>query len=324
MKRSILPLLLLFLLLPACQSRERLASSQSEAGNLPDFEANDSEGNRITSNQFDNRILIIAFFDPDSVLAWRTLSQLARKQLLRSSEVSLLGFAARRVPSDVAPDIGLLKKEFEISIPIILDQDNHFSGILGSTDCCDYLGVYDRQGKLKTSMKLTESYDSLDSLTADSTTPNPTVEHPFALTIDEVLSRITVSGQQSTSEPLPIAAHGPTIVNFFTEFCADCVTGNRLETLTRLDRSRPDGSKLLIVFSEKHFSADDVDNFKALLPLSTYMTRGNIEVVEPHLTQGKLLIVVNTSKRRIWQETSGMTEEIVFSQASRVLRTAAN
>jgi len=60
MKGLILSLLLLLLLLAGCQSKRHEVSSQAQAGKVPLFEANDSDGKRITSSQFTNHILIVA------------------------------------------------------------------------------------------------------------------------------------------------------------------------------------------------------------------------------------------------------------------------
>jgi peroxiredoxin len=292
---------------------------------LPKFQAVDSEGNQVISDQLSGRVAVVVFFDPDSVLAWRTLSELGKKQRSQTNPGTfILGFASQRTTSDVPPDINSTKKEFQIPFPVVRDQDKHFSEAFQSPSCCDYLNVYDKQGTLKTSMKLSESYEKLDSLLSDAPAVSPAVEHPFALTAEEVVTRIKISDQSGNNVPLPTAPRGLTILNLFSDFCSECLTGNRLQTMGRLNQFHRPSSKTFIVFSKKTFSNKDIQNFKAMLPLSDSLVQGDIEVAEPFLIKGKLLIVLDANKRLIWQERAGMTEDQVLADVSHLLQSSAN
>jgi peroxiredoxin len=295
-------------------------SATNEAGKLPQFEAIDSEGNRLLSTQLNGRVVITAFFDPDSVLAWRTLSELSKKQQSqKGSSVFAVGFASSRIASDSPPDISALKREYQITFPIVPDPDKHFSEAFQSPNCCDYLTVYNGQGKLKTSMKLSESYSKLDSLTAESFNQNPANDHPFALTADDILTGIKII-KKGAAESLPTTSHGLTIVNFFDEFCTECPTGNRFQTLDYLNRLRSPLSRILIVFSKDHFSGADVENFKSMLSMSDSLIQGDMEVAKPYLIKGKFLIVLDENKKLIWQERPGMPEGKVLADVSRLLQ----
>jgi hypothetical protein len=173
-------------------------------------------------------------------------------------------------------------------------------------------------------MKLSESYEKLDSLLSDAPAVSPAVEHPFALTAEEVVTRIKISDQSGNNVPLPTAPRGLTILNLFSDFCSECLTGNRLQTMGRLNQFHRPSSKTFIVFSKKTFSNKDIQNFKAMLPLSDSLVQGDIEVAEPFLIKGKLLIVLDANKRLIWQERAGMTEDQVLADVSHLLQSSAN
>lgn len=107
-----------------------------------------------------------------------------------------------------------------------------------------------------------------------------------------------------------------TIVNVFDEFSTGCPTGNRFETMERLNSLRPTGTAMLLIFSDKHFSGQDMDNFRAILPMADLLVQGDIEAMRPHLTDGKLLVVLDSKGSVIWHEKPGMAEQQVFSEIS--------
>lgn len=123
-----------------------------------------------------------------------------------------------------------------------------------------------------------------------------------------------------TSIPL---GKGLTIINVLNGFSMDCPTGSRFETIERLNSSRPIATTLLLIFSEKHFSIQDVENFKEILPLGESMVQGHIETMEPHLIDGKLLVVLDSNGSLIWQEKSGMSEQQVLSEVSQLINRAS-
>ena len=138
-------------------------------------------------------------------------------------------------------------------------------------------------------------------------------------------SVVGINVNQATGEKVPIpVGKGLTIVNVFDEFSTGCPTGNRFETIERFNSSRPAGTTLLLIFSDKHFSTQDVDNFKAILPMGESMVQGDIEALRPHLIYGKLLLVLDSNGSLIWQENKDMSEQQVLSELSKLMRSASN
>lgn len=129
---------------------------------------------------------------------------------------------------------------------------------------------------------------------------------------------ITPSGD---NVPLPLGKE-LTIVNVFDEFSTGCPTGNRFEAMERLHSSKP-AAPMLLIFSKKNFSTQDIDNFKAVLPMSELLVQGNIEAVRPYLTSGKLLVVLDSKGNVIWHEKANMSEEQVISQVAELIHPAS-
>lgn len=134
------------------------------------------------------------------------------------------------------------------------------------------------------------------------------------------VSHIKINLTRGEKVPIPIG-NGLTIVNLFDEFSTGCPTGNRFETIEHLHSSQPPGATLLLVFSDRHFSTQDVENFKAILPMPESMAQGDIEAVRPHLIYGKLLVVLDAKGSLVWQEKSGMSEQQVLSEVSQLIHT---
>ena len=139
--------------------------------------------------------------------------------------------------------------------------------------------------------------------------------------IAKSVGRIRINPATGEKAPIPLGK-GLTIVNLFDEFSTGCPTGNRFETIERFDSLRPADTTLLLVFSEKHFSTQDVDNFKAILPMGESMVQGDIEVLRPHLIYGKLLLVLDADGNLIWQEKPNMSEQQVLSELSQLVQPA--
>lgn len=114
-----------------------------------------------------------------------------------------------------------------------------------------------------------------------------------------------------------------TIVNFFDEFSTACPSGSRFETMERLNSLRPAGT-ILLIFSDKHFSTQDLDNFKEILPLRESMVQGDIEAIRPHLTLGKLLVVLDPKGAVIWHEKPAMSEQQVLNAVEELVNSTSN
>jgi hypothetical protein len=123
------------------------------------------------------------------------------------------------------------------------------------------------------------------------------------------LARIKITAATGDKRPIPFGSD-LTIVNLFDEFSVGCPTGNRFESMERL-RSLSPAARILLIFSEKHFSTQDIENFKAILPMPESLVQGDIEPVRPHLISGKLLLVLDSKGRVVWYEKPGMSEEQV-------------
>lgn len=132
------------------------------------------------------------------------------------------------------------------------------------------------------------------------------------------VGRVTIN-QSRGKEPIPLG-RGLTIVNVFDGFSLGCPTGNRFETIERFNSSRPAQSNVLLVFSEKSFSTQDVENFKAILPLAESMVQGDIEALRPYLIDGKLLVVLDSNGQLVWQEKANVSEQQLLSELSDLVK----
>ena len=127
------------------------------------------------------------------------------------------------------------------------------------------------------------------------------------------LGRVTINASTGNKTPIPLSS-GLTIVNVFDDFSPGCPTGNRFDTIERFNSSRPVGSTVLLIFSEKSFSTQDVENFKTILPMAESMVQGDIEALRPHLLDRKLLVVLDSNGRIVWQEKARMSEQQLLSE----------
>ena len=315
MRYSILLSIIALLTLSACSRNTSTPGEVIATGKpgLPRFEAVDTDGNRLLSDQVKNRAVIVVFFDPESVLAWRTLSELERKIRLQKN-ASLIAVAGSQIESAKFVDINPLREQFEISSPIVADQEQRFLRLFQSPNW-DHLQAYDSQGILKNSMRLSSSYDKIDSVIGE--VVNPDMPGASQARGSDLLDHIRVSTEHGPVAPLPIATQGLTVVNLFGEFCSQCATGNRLETIARLNQSARLPGKVLMIFSDRRFSAEDLNNFKLLLS-SDSMIQGDIEVANRFLIEGKLLVVFDSNRNLVWQEKPGMNEEEVLSAVSQL------
>ena len=131
-------------------------------------------------------------------------------------------------------------------------------------------------------------------------------------------SRVTINRPTGGKAPIPLGS-GLTIVNVFDGFSPGCPTGNRFETIERFNSLRPAGSTVLLIFSEKSFSTQDVENFKAILPMAESMVQGDIETLRPYLIDGKLLVVLDSNGGLVWQEKANVSEQQLLSELINLL-----
>jgi hypothetical protein len=124
------------------------------------------------------------------------------------------------------------------------------------------------------------------------------------------LGRVTITQSTSSKTPIPLG-RGFTIVNVFDDFSPGCPTGNRFETIERFNSLRPAGITVLLIFSEKNFSTQDLENFKAILPLGESMVQGDIEALRPYLIDRKLLVVLDSNGSLVWQETNVSEQQLL-------------
>lgn len=149
--------------------------------------------------------------------------------------------------------------------------------------------------------------------------------HPSAASpsteVKNSFARVTITTATGDKTSLPLGDE-LTIVNLFDEFSAGCPTGNRFEAIERLHSLRP-VTPIFLIFSDKHFSTQDIDNFKAILPMSESLVQGDIEAVRQHLTSGKLLLVLDSKGSVIWHEKQGMSEQEVMRDVAELIHSAS-
>jgi len=129
----------------------------------------------------------------------------------------------------------------------------------------------------------------------------------------KLLNHVTINQSPGSPTPIPYG-RGFTIVNVFDDFSPGCPTGNRFDTIERFNYSRPAETTLVLIFSDKSFSMQDVENFRQMLPLAESMAQGDIEALRPYLIDKKLLLVLDSSGQLIWQEKANMSEQQLLSE----------
>ena len=140
--------------------------------------------------------------------------------------------------------------------------------------------------------------------------------------LTKVIAHVKINQPMGDKVAIPLG-QTLTIVNVFDEFSVGCPTGNRFETMERLNSVRAPGTAMLLIFSDKHFSNQDMDNFRAILPMADSLVQGDIEATRPHLTNGKLLFVLDSKGSVIWHEKPDTTEQQVLGEISNLIQTAS-
>jgi hypothetical protein len=134
-------------------------------------------------------------------------------------------------------------------------------------------------------------------------------------------ARVKLTTASGDHLPVPLG-NQLTIVNLFDEFSPGCPTGNRFDALERFHSLQPN-APLVLIFSRNHFSSQDIDNFKAILPMPESLVQGDIEAVKAHLISGKLLVVLDSKGNLLWHERAGMSEQQVMSQIDELIHSAS-
>jgi len=146
--------------------------------------------------------------------------------------------------------------------------------------------------------------------------------HPSAASnsteLAQSLGRVTIN--QATGKSSIPHGRGFTIVNVFDDFSPGCPTGNRFDTIERFNSSRPAETNIWLIFSDKSFSTQDVENFKQMLPLAESMAQGNIEALRPYLIDKKLLLVLDSSGQLVWQEKPNVSEQQLLRELSELTK----
>src|SRR6185369_16294330 len=107
--------------------------------------------------------------------------------------------------------------------------------------------------------------------------------HPSAASnsteLVQSLGRVTIN-QATGKSSIPLG-RGFTVVNVFDDFSPGCPTGDRFDTVEHFNTSRPAETTIVLIFSDKNFSLQDVENFRQMLPLAESLVQGDIETVRP-------------------------------------------
>jgi peroxiredoxin len=283
---------------------------------LPAFTNKDSDGNTINSEQLRNTPLIVVFFDADSVLSWRIMADIKKAALGKSEKLTVLGVAASNAEPFAleASGINETRHEYDITFPVIIDNSKQLFRFFQASSCCDAVQAYDSEGVLRTSDNLSDPRLNLEAMIAsvlkDSASASTTATAPAKID----LSSIMVREPSGAMKPVPLADRGLTIINIFSDFCVECDTGRRLQTLRRITPRLSADSKILVIFSQAEFSTQDVDNFKTLLATPFEMYEGDVSALKNYLDSGRLLLIVDSNKNIIWQTSSDMSEDEVASR----------
>jgi peroxiredoxin len=286
---------------------------------LPQFEAQDSDGRPVSSAQLAGVPLVVVLFDTESILAWRTLAKVGQAATARSGgRIAVLGIGSDRM-GDSDPDINSAKNEYRVSFPIVFDREKKLYARFQAPNCCDTIFAYDSQGVLRNKAQITQptvDFSSLVASLADGESGSAEPTPPAKVNFDSLKIR-DVSGNE---QPLPVSGGGLTIVNLFGEFCTECGTGERMRTLNVLSPAVPQGSKILILYSDKKFSAQDVENFREMLSPAYPLYQGTLGEAESNMNGGHLLVIFDSNKKVLWQEVPGLPEGEVFAKVTRVIQ----
>lgn len=294
--------------------------TESPTATLPKFQLLDSEGAKVESQQFADKRAMIILFDVESVFAWRRLAEFARFCAAEDSQpVKCFAIGGTKSASNIETDINSLKRQYEISFPIVSDFKSALPKVFSTPSCCDYVLLYDAQGNLKHLSSLHSEPSNVLSLFAKDKPLRS--ENPGNLTrvpsseFSRTLQIKTTSGKNGT---FAFSKSGFTVVNLFDQFCTECATGHRLETLNRLARAQRRNLQIAVVFSEKNFSPQDVKNFSSMLKTEYPLYQGDLGTAANAMISGRLLLVFDGRGAVVWQEKPDMSEEEILQAVVRL------
>lgn len=300
----------LALVLSGCAHIDNPKTGNVAAG-LPKFDLVESEGGKVESQQFADKRVLVMLFEVNSVYAWRRLAEFASP--CSDQQVRCLAIAGTKTSPGDQTDINSLKQQYRIGFPIVPDPDSRVPTVFGVPGCCDYVLLYDAHGNLKHLGSLhSEASSIISQFSGDKPSQSNDPEDFQPLPSAELSRTVRITTASGIKGTVPFAKRGFTVINLFDQFCTECATGERLETLKRLARTPGSDLKISAVFSEKNFSFQDIENFRSMLRTEYQLYQGDLGSAADAMIGGRLLLVFDHRGALVWQEKPHMTEEAIL------------
>lgn len=317
-QKTALPVMAL-VVLAGCSHINR-PKTGSPTATLPKFQLLDSEGAKVESQQFTDKRAMIILFDVESVFAWRRLAEFAKVCAAKDSHpVKCFAIGGTKSASNIETDINSLKGQYAISFPIVSDFESALPKVFNTPSCCDYVLLYDAQGNLKHLSSLhSESSSVLSVFAEDKPSPSENLGNLTGVPSSEFSRTLHIRTTSGKNGPISFAKGGFTAVNLFDQFCTECATGQRLETLNTLARTQGRNLQIAVVFSEKNFSPQDVKNFSSMLKTEYPLYQGDLGTTASAMIDGRLLLVFDDRGAVVWQEKPDMSEEEILQAVVRL------
>jgi hypothetical protein len=281
----------------------KAADSGHTPHGLPSIHAASVDGAAVVSDELVGRPVVVAFFSPGSVRAWRTLVEIdARSRDPRG--LALVGIAGVANATAARDMVARVRRDYALTCPILLDEGELMARFNAPT-CCDSMLLFDAKGVLRESIKFDVERDTL--LAALEKVARGTAEAPRAALgdVERAMARTELPGAE-------VAGAAPfTVVTFFKGTCVDCSVSGRLATL-RAIVGRAGGRLAVVgVFSSALYSATDLDNMKKILRVPFEIGTGDVAPIEPYMERDRFTAVRDARGRVIWAEQRGMSEDEV-------------
>lgn len=301
------------LLLAGCGSRH---SHTSQA--LPGFEAVGSDGRLIKSSDLLGMPSLVVFFDTESVLAWRNLSELqAVSNQQGEPGIRLIAIGSTRDGIQQTVDIEELKKEYALSLPILPDTDDHLSKLFQPSNLCDSIHAYDSRGTLIHAYTFNDSRQRLGEIIAR-VVNKPAANVTAGAAVADRIREMKVVDSSGNEIPLPVSQRKLTVVNLFDAFCSECDTGDRLDTLNALAKELGRKVEVVAVFSREKFALQDIENLRAIVGISGSAFQADFTDPGLRTYKGRFLVLFNTQKEILWQEKSDWSEKDIYREIKRI------